>query len=286
LPVKDVYPARPADLFAAKPVVVYGRYSAPAKGAIRLRGKAAGKDFSREIKLDLPAAEPKHDVLATLWARTRVDDLMGQDFYGIQRGTVRDDLRKEITDLGLQFRLMTQFTSFVAVEEMTVTEGGKPRRVEVPVEMPEGMNYESVFGRRQDARMAMASNAPMRSFTGFAGPVGGGARMKAMPQTVAPPPLAKQAEVAPGSKLDASLTALLNHQPVRDEPVHVQNGKVTVQIFLNDTSPETMKQIQQLGFEVVLKRQSGKTLVGRIAVEKLSALAQLSGIRFVATHRL
>jgi biopolymer transport protein ExbB/TolQ len=35
--------------------------------------------------------------------------------------------------------LMTQFTSFVAVEEMTVTEGGKSRRVEVMLETPEGM---------------------------------------------------------------------------------------------------------------------------------------------------
>ena len=91
-------------------------------------------------------------MLATLWARTRVDDLMGQDFYGMQRGTTRDDIRKQITELGLQYRLMTQFTSFVAVEEMTVTEGGKPRRVEVPVEMPEGMSYEGVFGQGRKMR--------------------------------------------------------------------------------------------------------------------------------------
>src|SRR5947199_114829 len=102
------------------------------------------REFSREIKLDLPAAEPKHDVLATLWARTRVDDLMGQDYYGMQRGTVRDDIRKQITDLGLEYRLMTQFTSFVAVEEMTVTDGGKPRRVEVPVELPEGVSERAI----------------------------------------------------------------------------------------------------------------------------------------------
>ena len=43
---------------------------------------------------------------------------------------------------------MTQFTSFVAVEESVVTEGGKPRRIEVPVEMPHGMSYEGVFGAK------------------------------------------------------------------------------------------------------------------------------------------
>lgn len=281
LPVSDVYPARVPDLFSAKPVVVYGRYSGPARGVIRLRGKVAGRDFSREIKVDLPAAETRHGVLATLWARTRVDDLMGQDYYGMQRGTTRDDIRKQITDLGLQYRLMTQFTSFVAVEEMTVTEGGKPRRVEVPVEMPEGMSYEGVFGVRQEARMAMATNmaAPMhRSFGGFMG-----ARAKAAPAAPMPsvPPPA-----VPATKLDASLTALIKHQPIRDEPVQVQNGKVSVELFLNDMSAETMKQLQQAGFEVVLKPQGGKVLVGRIAVDKLTALAQLSAIRFIAPHRL
>jgi Ca-activated chloride channel homolog len=272
--VSDVYPARVPDLFAAKPVVVYGRYAGPARGSIRLRGKVAGKDFSREVKVDLPAAEPKHDVLATLWARTRVDDLMGQDYYNLQRGTTRDDIRKQITDLGLQFRLMTQFTSFVAVEEMTVTEGGKPRRVEVPVEMPEGMSYQGVFGRKQEARMmAYSTVMPARSFGGFAGTV----RMKAA--RPAEPP-------QPGSKLDPSLQALVNRQPVRDEPVQAQNGKVSVQLFLNDTSAETLKQLQQAGFEVVLRPQSGKVLVGRIAVEKLTALAQIEAIKYIAPHRL
>jgi hypothetical protein len=88
------------------------------------------------------------------------------------------------------------------------------------------------------------------------------------------------------NKLDASLAALLNHQPVKDEPVQVQNGKVTVQLFLNDQSAETMKQLQQLGFEIVLMPQAGKAVVGRIAVDKLTALSQLQQVKFVAPYRL
>ena len=148
LPVTDVYPKRIPDLFSAKPVVLSGRYSAPARGVIRLRGKMAGRDFSRDIAVTLPDTEARHDVLATLWARRRIDDLMGQDWAGMQSGHPRDDLHEAVTKLGLEYNLMTQFTSFVAVEETVVTEGGKPRRVEVPVEMPHGMSYEGVFGRR------------------------------------------------------------------------------------------------------------------------------------------
>src|SRR6266849_1924360 len=85
LPVTDVYPARVPDLFSAKPVVLSGRYSRAASGTVRLRGKLAGREFAREMRVDLPASDARHDVLETLWARRRIDDLMGQDFYGMQQ---------------------------------------------------------------------------------------------------------------------------------------------------------------------------------------------------------
>jgi len=150
LPVSDVYPQRIPDLFGAKPVVLSGRYTDGGRGVVRLKGKMAGQDFVREITVDLPQTQPAHDVLATLWARTRIDDLMSQDYGGMQRGTMRSDVQEAITQLGLDYRLMTQFTSFVAVEEMIVTDGGKPRRIDVPIEMPEGVSRGAVFGETKD----------------------------------------------------------------------------------------------------------------------------------------
>ncbi|HXI26358.1 MAG TPA: VIT and VWA domain-containing protein [Pyrinomonadaceae bacterium] len=150
LAVSDVYPKMIPDLFGAKPVILSGKYSGNGKGVIRLKGKMSGRDFVREIPVDFSSTE-QHDVLATLWARNRVDDLMSQDFQGAQLGTMKDDVKQAVTQLGLDYRLMTQFTSFVAVEEMIVTDGGQPRRVDVPVEVPEGVNREAIFGERQIA---------------------------------------------------------------------------------------------------------------------------------------
>jgi Ca-activated chloride channel homolog len=146
LPVADVYPKRLPDLFSAKPLILTGRYTSAARGMIRLRGNLAGQNFVKEIPVELLESQTEHDSLATLWARTRIDDLMSQDFAGIQNDDPQPDVREAITQLGLEYRLMTQFTSFVAVEEMTVTDGGQPRRIDVPVEMPEGMSQEGVFG--------------------------------------------------------------------------------------------------------------------------------------------
>ena len=146
LPVADVYPQSIPDLFGAKPVILTGRFSAAGRGTIRLKGKMAGSDFVREIPVELPETMALHDVLASLWARERIDNLMGQDYSRLQHGNMRPELKETITQLGLEFRLMTQFTSFVAVEEMVVTDGGQPRRIDVPVEVPEGVNRAMVSG--------------------------------------------------------------------------------------------------------------------------------------------
>jgi Ca-activated chloride channel family protein len=138
LPVTDVYPKKIPDLFSAKPVVLSGRYAGGGKGVIRLKGRMSGRDFVREIPVDLPDQQTQHDVLATLWARRKVDDLMGQDMDGAQTGKMKDQLKTEITNLGLTYRMMTQFTSFVAVDDQSVADGLEPTRVDVPVEAPAG----------------------------------------------------------------------------------------------------------------------------------------------------
>ncbi len=80
LPVADVYPSRIADLFSAKPVILNGRYTKGASGTIKLKGKVGGQIFVREIPVNLPETESRHDVLATLWARKRIDELTSKGY--------------------------------------------------------------------------------------------------------------------------------------------------------------------------------------------------------------
>lgn len=160
LPVADVYPNRISDLFSAKPVVVHGRYTKGASGTIKLKGKIGGTETIREININFPENEPNNDVLATLWARQRVDDLMKKDYQGIQNGNANPEIQNTIASIGLEYRLLTQFTSFVAVEEIIKTQGGKPVKVEVPVEFPDGMNRSTTLGE-EDAEVLNSSSAQM-----------------------------------------------------------------------------------------------------------------------------
>jgi Ca-activated chloride channel family protein len=285
LPVTDVYPKNIPDLFSAKPVVISGRYTGPAHGAIQLRGSIGARQLSRAIDVNLPASEPRHDVLASLWARTRIDDLMSQDWQGMQGGTMRADLRDAITQLGLDYRLMTQYTSFVAVEEKTVTEGGQPRRVEVPVEMPEGVSYEGVFGEKDKALMGnampaasarsgmvMAAAEKVESFAG--------GRAAVAPPPPPPPPPAPV-------KLDPALAALAARVKggqafAAADAKFVHDGKIAVRVWLNDSSEASLALLKNLGFEVTARPDRTKVVIGRLAADKLEALSKLAEVRYVA----
>ena len=254
LPVADVLPSRIPDLFSAKPVTIAGRYNAPAKGNIVVHGKLAGAPWQRTVAVDLPAAAPAHDSLATLWARTKVDVLTGDP------GT-----QEAITQLGLEYKLMTQFTSFVAVEETVITEGGKPRRVDVPVEIPDGVSYDGIYGGV--AAEAMAQGGAIMNFRA-------GASRASLAMTS--PQMAMKAEMrdtfAPAEKIDASLKG--------------KTGTVRVQILLANTDAATLAELKRLGFELTARPTVSRLVIGRIAAEKLSDLAKLEAVKWISPAAL
>ena len=319
LAVADVYPGTIPDLFGAKPVIVTGRYSGNSKGTIRLKGKMSGRDFVREIPVDFSSAQ-SHDVLATLWARTRVDDLMSRDFRGVQNGGMKDDLKQSIIQLGLDYRLMTQFTSFVAVEEMIVTDGGKPRRVDVPVEVPEGVNRAAIFGEggSVNAGLAYGNVALRKAVVPLASPSSGminrpvqaGGAGRGQGSAGPPPPrradsnnlvidgldtdasrtrtAEEQKQAALRSRLHPSILAVMARlkdpkvKPGADESRFIKDGKAELQIWLTDKSDAVLAELKKLGFEVVLDPKTAKMVIGRLPIEKLAALAEMKSIRYVS----
>ncbi len=136
LPVTDVYPQRLPDLFGAQPLIITGRYQSSGRGVLHLHGRQAGQEIVREIPVELPEKQAANDALASLWARARVDDLTRQNYAGISSDTPQPAVKEAVTKLGVEFRLLTRFTSFVAVEETTVTPDGPPRRVVIPTTAP------------------------------------------------------------------------------------------------------------------------------------------------------
>jgi Ca-activated chloride channel family protein len=285
-----VYPQRIPDLFTGKPLVLMGRYDAPGNGTIHLRGKRNGEDFMRDIPVTLSASGQRAIVLPTLWARQKVDDLMSQDWAGAQHGAPRSDVKDAVTKLGLDYRMMTQYTSFVAVEEQVVTKDGQPRTLQVPVEMPEGVSYEGVFGEADGPNMQMASNLSYAAKAGSA--LGLSASMPRASRAMAPPPITNPAtghdkgkeQAGDRKTLESKLhPALLEvwdcWQKTPNKCAFVQDGKVKIQIWLTTDSQTVLDRLKALGFELIVHRSGEKTVVGKLAVAQVQALSRLAEVK-------
>jgi Ca-activated chloride channel family protein len=145
LPVTEVVPARVPDLFAGQPVVVFGRLSGKATGAATLRGRQGGKKVEMEVPFETAGKEGGTG-LASMWARKKIDDLLG--YPNVRSGQPGfDDIEKTVTALAIERRIMTEYTSFVAVDEKRVANpDGTYETVQVPVEQPEGVDYAMTVG--------------------------------------------------------------------------------------------------------------------------------------------
>nr|WP_290221925.1 VIT domain-containing protein [Trichocoleus desertorum] len=188
----EMYPLAAPDLFASQPLVLFGRKSDRTSGSLKITGTAAGGErYEKTLKVNFDQ-KGSNPAIAQLWGRARIKDLMNQMFGGETTSGVA-----AVTDTALAYRLLSQYTAFVAVsDEVRVNPDGTSQRVQVPVEMPEGVSYEGVFGSAQDAAMGAGASYSMAPMPSMAAPPPGrlsGRRVGGSNQasTAASPPVAK-----------------------------------------------------------------------------------------------
>jgi Ca-activated chloride channel family protein len=288
LDVVDVFPAAQADVWAERPLVIHARYRRAGSGTVVLRGYQQGRAVEQTLAVTLPEREPEHGAIASMWARAKVDDLMDQDMAALQSGTFPPALREQIVAVALAHRLLTQFTSFVAVEDRVVNEGGVQHTVTVPVEMPDGVRYEGVFG--QDAAADRLQAAP--AMPGAIGAVGRGAMQLAAKSAEAPPRTRKDESRQTASvlldtesrgRLDADLQALVDGTADAKLAAAAAGGWVKVRIRLRDVGAETLRALQAAGFRI--ERRDDRSVTGAVAVEKLPTVAALPAVERIMLRR-
>lgn len=136
LPIDQVTPEVLPDVYAGLPLVVAGRYEYGGSGRIVVNGRRAGQPFSLPLQLELPDYEPREPV-AYLWAGRRIRELLAKQYGGEV-----PEIVAEVTKLGLEFSLVTPYTSFVAVDDGRVVDG-ELQTVTQPSETPSGYGGSS-----------------------------------------------------------------------------------------------------------------------------------------------
>ncbi|MEZ4917802.1 MAG: VIT and VWA domain-containing protein [Saprospiraceae bacterium] len=141
----DVEPISIADVMAERPIVLFGKYRGEASGEIQLEGYAGKSKRKKKVRLSVADYRPdaNNKAIRYLWARERIrhlSDYHQVDYYSDQRS----QREKTITALGLDYNLLTAFTSFVAIEEVVVNKTGELNSVRQAVPLPQGVSNMAI----------------------------------------------------------------------------------------------------------------------------------------------
>ena len=288
-------------------MIVKGRYSKSGPGSITITGKVGGEPWSQTLNVIFPEKDETGSAIATVWAREKVDDLMRQNWVAGISGGKPDDLTLAVTQIGLDFSIMTQYTSFVAVEEKIVNQGGRQETIQVPVDLTDGVNYDSVADKDDEKLGVRRGGGRGASITpGFAGGGSGGVSNTAA--NPAPTLAAKPAQAQSGAilstkskqaagrygkdeagekKIATSMTEAERQQSNIDSKLDrrllvAKSGKVDVQVWIKELKPSTLDKLAKLGLKVTKSDKELKIVFGTIDAKQLKKLVQIVEVNWVA----
>ncbi len=108
----DLTPQRLPSLFHGSPLRLYGRYRNAGPVTVRLSADVGGERLEQTAELVLPAEEGDNPEIERMWAWHRVQRLLKKADRTNGRAAVKD----EIVRLGEGFSIVTEYTSFLVLE--------------------------------------------------------------------------------------------------------------------------------------------------------------------------
>ena len=108
----DVTPAKLPNLFHGQPIHVYGRYKSAGPVAVKVTGSLDGQPLEQSVAIDLPKADDTSPQIERMWALKQIDELLKKaDAQGS-----REPVISEIIRLGEAYQIVTEYTSFLVLE--------------------------------------------------------------------------------------------------------------------------------------------------------------------------
>lgn len=138
-PNADAWPRELPDLYAGEPLVVSAWL--PGNGGALVRGRVGDEPWQARLG---PQPAPAGSGLDKLWAHRQVTALTD----GLHRGADPEEVRRAVIEVALAHRLVTRWTSLVAVDVTPTAPAGQlPASRPLPVNLPAGWEAEAVFGK-------------------------------------------------------------------------------------------------------------------------------------------
>jgi Ca-activated chloride channel family protein len=145
----ELYPIQTPDLFASHPLILHGTFTGDVPDKLTVRGTVNGRVVRLPVSVRALGATAQNPdaILGLLYARSKVtaieETLWDRDSHAAE---------KEIVELGEKFKLVTRFTSLVAVDRSRTVGDGRPDKLVQPLEAPEGVDLGMAGGRERSVR--------------------------------------------------------------------------------------------------------------------------------------
>jgi len=142
----EMEPGSVPDMLAERPIIIFGKYRGTPAGTVTLSGQTGKGTYTKSFDFSTIKPNPAFSAIRYLWARERIKTL---DYYNSSseyyRPPMDDYLKNEILQLGLKYGLMTQYTSFIAIDEQfKVDKDKKLVKVKQPLPLPKGVPNSAV----------------------------------------------------------------------------------------------------------------------------------------------
>lgn len=110
--VYDVEPSRLPNLYHGMPVRLYGRYPKGGPTTVSLKADVTGNELKKSVVLEFPGQDAGNPEIERMWAWHRIDRLLKD---GDLTGS-RDRVASEVVRLGEAFSIVSEYTSFIVLE--------------------------------------------------------------------------------------------------------------------------------------------------------------------------
>jgi Ca-activated chloride channel family protein len=131
----DIHAQHLPDLFAQRPVILFGKWRGTPAGYFELTGKTGRGEYVTRFDVGGIQPDESNRALGYLWARSRIAELSDFGSRELDEAKVQ-----EITALGLKYSLLTRYTSFIAVREVVRNPSGDAKDVNQALPLPLGVS--------------------------------------------------------------------------------------------------------------------------------------------------
>lgn len=172
--VYDIEPVSVPDVFAERPIIIYGKYKGNPSGKITLSGLSGTQTYAQTINVS-DANTKNNQAIRYLWARNKIrmlDDYnkLSVSYYAgysaeqinnmITSNPTNAERIKQVTELGLKYNLLTAYTSFIAIDSEIRNKNGKSETVNQPLPLPKGVSNHAVGITSKDVSRSYINRSP------------------------------------------------------------------------------------------------------------------------------